>query len=87
MKDGKFVSHAKIQAYTNTIGQVGAVYTEEEERGKGYGKAVVSEICRRIIARNKIPTLIVRKNNVPAVKAYTALGFEKFDDYLLIKLR
>lgn len=87
IKDGKFVAYAKIQAYTNTIGQIGGVYTEEEERGKGYGKAVVSEICRRIFARNKIPTLIVKKNNLPALKAYTTLGFGNFDDYLLIKLK
>lgn len=87
VKDGKFVSYAKTQAYTNTIGQIGSVYTDEEERGKGYGKAVVSEICRRIIERNRIPTLIVKKNNIPAVKAYTSLGFENFDDYLLIKLK
>lgn len=87
VKNGKFVSYAKTQAYTNTIGQIGSVYTEEEERGKGYGKAVVSEICRRIIERNRIPTLIVKKNNIPAVKAYTSLGFVNFDDYLLIKLK
>lgn len=87
VKDGKPVSYAKLQAYTNTINQIGSVYTEEEERGKGYCKAVVSELCGRIIARNKIPTLFARKNNTPAIKAYTALGFEYFDDYLLIKVK
>lgn len=86
VKDGKMVAYANIQTYTDTINQIGSVYTVEEERGKGYCKAVVSELCKRIIFRKKIPTLFVKKNNIPAVKAYSTLGFEHFDDYLLIKL-
>lgn len=82
---GKLVAQACIQAYTPHINQIGAVYTLEDERGKGYCKAVVSELCARIAARGKLPTLFARKNNVPAIKAYTAMGFEPFDDYLIIR--
>lgn len=87
VKDGKMVAYALIQTYTNTLNQIGSVYTVEEERGKGYCKAVVSELCRRILVRNKMPALFVRKSNIPAVKAYSALGFEYYDDYLLIKFK
>lgn len=86
VKDGKMVAYASIQTYTDSINQIGSVYTVEEERGKGYCKAVVSELCKRILSRKKMPTLFVRKNNIPAVKAYSSLGFEHFDDYLFIKL-
>lgn len=85
-KDGKMVSQAAIQTYTPKINQIGSVYTPEEERGKGYAKAVVSEICKRIIERGKMPTLMVKKDNTPAIRAYNALGFEHYDDYLLIKM-
>lgn len=85
-RDGKMVAYASIQAYTDSISQIGSVYTAEDERGKGYCKAVVSELCSKIESRNKMPTLFVRKNNVPAVKAYSSLGFGYFDDYLFIKL-
>lgn len=84
---GKPVAYALIQANTATTSQVGAVFTLEEERGRGYCKAVVSELCSRIVSRNKIPTLFVRKNNTPAVKAYNALGFEHIDDYSLIRFK
>jgi GNAT superfamily N-acetyltransferase len=84
-KDGKLVAQACIQTYTPQIIQIGSVYTLEEERGKGYCKAIVSELCTRIAARGKLPTLSVKKKNVPAVKAYTALGFEPYDDYLIIQ--
>lgn len=86
LKDGKMVSQAAIQTYTPKINQIGSVYTPEEERGKGYAKAVVSEICKRIIERGKMPTLMVKKDNTPAIRAYNALGFEHYDDYLLIKM-
>lgn len=83
---GKLVAYASIQTYTDSINQIGSVYTAVEERGKGYCKAVVSELCDTIIAGGKTPTLFVKKNNTPAVRAYTALGFEHFDDYLLIRM-
>lgn len=80
------VAFANIQTYTKSLSQIGSVYTEEAERGKGYCKTVVSEVCRRIEARGKMPALFARKNNVPALKAYTAIGFEPFDDYLFVEL-
>lgn len=85
-KDGKMVAQAGIHTYTPKINQIGSVYTRSEERGKGYAKAVVSEICERIIGRGKMPTLMVVKDNIPAVKAYNALGFEHYDDYLIVRL-
>ncbi|MBP2659760.1 MAG: hypothetical protein H6Q69_2792 [Firmicutes bacterium] len=87
MAEGKMVAQAYIQAATDEINQIGGVYTVEEERGKGYCKALVSKLCQNIILRGKTPTLIVRKNNFSAVRAYTSLGFTYFDDYLLIKFQ
>jgi ribosomal protein S18 acetylase RimI-like enzyme len=84
--DNKLVAQACIQTFTDNTDQIGAVYTLEEERGKGYAKAVVSELCERIIRRGKLPTLIVNKQNTPALNAYKALGFEHRDDYLILRL-
>jgi predicted GNAT family acetyltransferase len=84
-KDNKLLSQACVQTFTDNTNQIGAVYTLEEERGKGYAKAVVSELCERIVSRGKLPTLIVNKYNMPALNAYKALGFEQHDDYLIIR--
>jgi uncharacterized protein len=86
-KDSRIIAQACVQTYTPKINQIGAVYTTEEERGKGYCKAIVSEMCSRIIGRGKIPTLSVKKKNLPAVKAYTALGFQHYDDYLIVRYK
>jgi GNAT superfamily N-acetyltransferase len=83
--NNKLVAQACIQTFTVNTNQIGAVYSLEEERGKGYAKAVVSELCERIIRRGKLPTLIVNKQNTPALNAYKALGFEHHSDYLIIK--
>jgi len=84
--DNKLVAQACIQTFTDSTSQVGAVYTLEEERGKGYAKAVVSELCARIIHKEKLPTLIVNKYNTPALNAYKTLGFSQRGDYLIIRL-
>ena len=83
--DNKLVAQACVQTFTDYTNQIGAVYSLEEERGKGYAKAAVSELCERIIRRGKLPTLIVSKQNPPALNAYKALGFEHYSDYLIIK--
>ncbi len=87
MAEGKMTAQAYVQASTDEINQIGGVYTVEGERGKGYCKALVSKLCHTIIKRGKTPTLIVRKNNFSALRAYASLGFTYFDDYLLIKFQ
>ncbi|WP_291561459.1 MULTISPECIES: GNAT family N-acetyltransferase [unclassified Clostridium] len=67
------------------MSQIGGVFTLPEVRGNGYAKAMVSKICDNIIAREKIPTLMVSNANVPAVKAYKSLGFDFYDDYLMVE--
>ena len=84
--NNKLAAQACVQTFTDSTSQIGAVYTVLEERGKGCAKAVVSELCRRIFEKGKLPTLMVNKLNTPALKAYKALGFEERDNYLIIRL-
>lgn len=44
----------------------------------------VSKLCCIIKERGKTPALMVRKNNTPAVRAYTSLGVRYYDDYSII---
>lgn len=85
VKDGHIVAQANIQTFTSKINQIGGVYTSQVHRGKGYCKWIVSELCKKILERGKVPTLSVRNDNTSAVKAYQAIGFEFYDDYLIIK--
>lgn len=84
IRDGKIAAKASILGCTDNVCQIGGVFTAEEYRGNGYCKASVSELCRRAIKRGKIPLLMVRKDNIPAIKAYTSLGFEHYEDNIII---
>lgn len=86
LEEEKIAAQACIQTTTSKINQIGGVYTTENERGKGYCKAIVSKLCSIIKKRGRIPTLMVRKNNTPAVRAYVSLGFKHYDDYNIIRL-
>lgn len=79
------VAQAIIQVATGRVSQIGGVYTSEQSRGRGYCKALVSELCRRIHAAGKTPALMVRKDNSAAVRAYQAVGFTYYDDYIIVK--
>ena len=79
------VAQAIIQVVTGRINQIGGVYTSEHSRGKGYCKALVAELCQRVYAAGKLPTLLVRKDNSPAVRAYQAVGFSYYDEYVIVK--
>jgi len=87
LKDNVISAEGCVQTVTDKIEQIGSVFTAPEARGNGYCKAVVSELCRRIISKGKIPTLMVTKTNTPAVKAYSSLGFKHYDNYLIISFK
>lgn len=78
-------AQAMIQVVTGRVNQIGGVYTSECSRGQGYCKALVSELCLRSQANGQVPVLMVRKDNFPAVKAYTSIGFTYFGEYLVAK--
>jgi len=73
--EGKLVAMAgerlKVPGYT----EVSAVCTHPEHVGKGYARALMTEVMRGIRERGEIPFLHVRKDNSRAVALYERLGF------------
>jgi predicted GNAT family acetyltransferase len=68
--------------------QVGGVWTPPELRGRGYARSVVA--ASLLEARTRGVTravLFTGQENVPAQKAYEALGFRHVSHYRLILLR
>ncbi len=52
------------------------VYTQPEYRNRGYGKAMVHELCKKLMGEYKGFVLFVDKTNPSANKIYSAVGFE-----------
>jgi ribosomal protein S18 acetylase RimI-like enzyme len=73
--DGKLAAMAgerlKVPGYT----EVSAVCTHPDHVGKGYARALMTEIMRRIRERGETPMLHVRADNTRAVRLYEQLGF------------
>lgn len=84
---GSVVSMVAVEARLDTLTQIGAVYTLEEYRGQGLAKAVVGALAREELRRVQRVALTVRKDNLPARRAYSALGFRPWVDYRLVRLR
>ena len=68
--------------------QVGGVWTPPELRGRGYGRCVVAQSLLDVRAEGvEKGILFTGDQNVPAVKAYAALGFKRIGDYRLLLLQ
>ena len=63
----------KVPGYT----EVSAVCTHPEHVGKGYARALMVEVMRRIRERGETPFLHVRQDNLRAVEIYKSLGFRE----------
>lgn len=75
------IGKANSNAFGYTRAQIGGVYVLPQYRGKGVAACLVQHLCKELEARQYIPGLFVRKNNIPALRAYTRVGFERIADY------
>lgn len=82
---GRIVASATFNAALPDCVQLGGVFTPREERSRGHARRLVAGMLR--IARAEGVTravLFTNDDNVPAIRAYTALGFQRVGDYGLI---
>ncbi|MBC7235573.1 MAG: GNAT family N-acetyltransferase [Chloroflexi bacterium] len=85
-RDGEIVSMAAVEAAIPEVVQVGAVYTVPEHRGQGLARAVVSALCLEQLQQIPQVSLVVRNDNLPAWRAYAALGFHPHHSYRMSQL-
>jgi len=77
------VSKAATNARGYKVDQIGGVYTLPAERGKGLGKAVVSELLKAVLSEKQAACLFVKKHNRSALALYERLGFSPVTDYVI----
>jgi len=65
---------------------IGSIYTRKNCRKKGHGKKIVQLLINEVISRNKKPILLVKKENINAVKLYKSIGFEVRADFQILEL-
>ena len=85
---GEPVASSSFNAAVAEAVQVGGVWTPPVLRSRGYARAVVAaSLLEARAAGARIAILFTGKDNIPAQKAYLALGFEITGDYRMLLLR
>ncbi|MEM1508323.1 MAG: GNAT family N-acetyltransferase [Thermofilaceae archaeon] len=74
--NGTLASIASRYLTLRDVHIIGDVYTKPEYRGRGYAKAVTSEVTREAVSSGATALLHVEKNNEAAIKVYKSLGFK-----------
>lgn len=64
--------------------QVGGTWVPVAHRGRGWAQLGTAEVCARLMKVHPIVTLHVREDNLPAVRVYEKVGFERSTPLRLI---
>jgi RimJ/RimL family protein N-acetyltransferase len=86
-RDGELVAHTGFNARLPEAVQIGGVWTPPPLRGRGYARcAVASHLLAARQAGVTTAVLFTGDANVPAQRAYVALGFQWIGRYRLLLL-
>jgi predicted GNAT family acetyltransferase len=86
--DWRAVATSGFNAALREAVQIGPVYTPPEHRRRGYARAVVAASLLDARAQGvQTAILFTGEENLPAQKAYTALGFRRAGEFRLVLLR
>lgn len=75
--DGRIVSKCEFSAVTPEAVQLMGVWTDPRFRRRGFGRALLREICGHLARKGKSVTLFVNDFNRPAIALYENLGFNQ----------
>lgn len=82
LEDGnQSIGMARFYGQSSKFIDITTLYIDEQFRGKGFGKILVSLMIEIALSSNRIPILQTSKDNLAARKLYEQLGFEVVCDY------
>lgn len=79
---GQAVACCGIKPYAETTAEVKRVFTKPAYQGRGYARLLMAELERQAIAQG-YTRLILETGRLlmPAIRLYTAIGFERIENY------
>ena len=72
---GRLVAMAGQRLHLPEFVEVSAVCTHPDARGRGYARALMSQVIQEMRQRGKTPILHTFADNYPAIRVYEGLGF------------
>lgn len=65
---------------------IATVVTQEKHRGKGYATSIVSALVEQILQKSNLALIHVERNNPPAIRVYTKVGFKPYKKYFVARI-
>lgn len=81
IENGKIRFKAEASAATPHAVQLQQVWVDPELRGRGYGKAGLSDLCSMLLERVPTVCLFARPDNQPALRLYDTIGMRRTITY------
>jgi predicted GNAT family acetyltransferase len=75
--DRSIAAKCEYSAVTSDMVQLMGVWTSPRFRRRGYGRALLREVCGHLARKGKTVTLFVNDFNQPAIELYESLGFQR----------
>ena len=83
---GTILFKAEASAWTPTAVQLQQVWVDPGERGRGYAKRGMRDLCRLLLERTAAVCLFVRPENAAAIRVYESIGMRRAGSYRSILL-
>jgi GNAT superfamily N-acetyltransferase len=83
---GTLLSMAALNSHSESVGQVGGVYTSPVHRQKGLGKAVMAHMLKdcRDVHHHAKSIFFTGETDIPAQKLYESLGYKRIGSFALV---
>lgn len=78
---------AFLALLTPEMAMIGAVFTDEPYRRRGFARDCTANLCRDLVERQKEVYLFYEKESVPLANLYGSLGFEETGIWVVATLK
>lgn len=85
---GEVVSMAMIAHRAEKYARINTVYTDNNQRGKGYAGVLMADITQKILDEGRVPMLYTETDNVCSNALYKKVGYKvcgELEEYLLYR--
>jgi predicted GNAT family acetyltransferase len=83
-RDGKVVSVGGTQ-FVDFASNISVIATDERYRNMGFATSIASALAREILKRSQMAIIHVLADNVPAIRAYSKVGFKPYKVYVSMR--
>ncbi|MDM8534713.1 GNAT family N-acetyltransferase, partial [Clostridiaceae bacterium HSG29] len=84
--DNRIIAQGMLENKGKNNIVIGGIYTDKNYRKRGYARKIVEKLVKEVINNNKIPILLVKKDNENAINLYKNIGFETMSDFRILEL-